>query len=375
MTKKVRILTRRAGYNFGSSLQAYAMQQMVRKIGYPNLVVNYDEYHHNILWRIRPFVENILYSIFKLFSLLKTNRGKYLHFRNIQRTKFDQFDNKYVDKTTRCCRTKKELRSEMNDCYACICGSDQIWSPFLFDTNFYFDFLTNKRVKKVAYAPSLGIYDENLLTDAMAKLISDFDSISVREERGAEIVRSRTGREVETVLDPTLMLDLEDWKKIEKQYHIDGKYILCYFLGKDHIPHNFISRLRDKTGLQVVNIQMYYNVNDLSADMPLFDVSPDEFLSLVSQAEFVCTDSFHGTIFSTIYKKIFFVFDRFVADDKMNQNSRIDTLLKILNKEGRRKSDDDIIGDSDIETIDYIADTQLQYYRNLSFDYLRNNLL
>ena len=373
MEKKVRILTRRAGYNFGSSLQAYAMQQIVRNAGYDNLVVDYDEYHHNIRWKIRPFIEDVSYQILRILPFLNKKEYTRLYFRDIQRKRFNQFDH-ILNKTKGKCRTSKDLHREMNDCDAVICGSDQIWSPFLYDSNFYFDFITNPNVKRIAYAPSLGTQDSSLFTEKMVESIKKFDSISIREQGGVGFIEQRTGKKCKMVLDPTLLLDSTEWDKVKTDYSIDGEYILCYFLGQKNIPNKFIKTLKEHTGLQVVNIQMYYNINKLKADKQLYDIAPSEFLSLLSKANYVCTDSFHGTIFSYIYKKNFFVFDRFKSNDIINQNSRIDNLLKIIDMEYRRKTDDSLLIDN-IDT-DYFS-VSVSSYNNLkaiSFDYLKEAL-
>ncbi len=348
---KIRILTRRAGYNFGSSLQAYAMQQIISNLGYENKVLDYDESSHNIRWRIRPFVDDVLYSILRLMPFINKSLYKRLHNRYLQRAKFDAFDN--LLNKTQYCKNAKALAAETRGSYACVCGSDQIWNPFLFDRNFFLSFLTDESVKKVAYAPSIGVSDKSLCSDEMVNLMSKFDSISIREKRGAEIVGELLNKDIPCVLDPTLLVDIDNWERVEKECKIDGEYILCYFLGKQYIPHNFINQLKAISNCKIVNIQMYYNINDLDADVNLLTVSPDEFLSLTANAKYICTDSFHSTVFSTLYKRNFFVFDRFNNAEAHNQNSRIDTLLDVLYLKGRRMTDSSILNSKDLLDIDY----------------------
>lgn len=372
--KNIAILTRRYGENYGSSFQAFALQHTIDKLGFNSKVLDYDELHHSFRWRVKPFLYDILYffsaaGILKIFSrklnILLVNR-------HTQKCKFSLFDNTTLRKTSKKLKVKKQLAKVVSQFDCCVCGSDQIWSPFLFDENYYLTFVNKKLTRKVAYAASLGIYDENLIFGKMKDLISDFDYISVRESNAVDLLaKSGVKNKVEFVLDPTLLVDKSIWKSLQSDYQIEGNYILCYFLGKN-IPNNFIKALKVKTNLKVVNIQMFYNINNLNADVELFDVGPSDFLSLLDTASYVCTDSYHGMLMSYDYKKDFFVFNRFAKNDYNNQNSRIDSILKLMNMENRRVSDD-----SDIDNMELIAnypvDNAMSSMREQSISFILNS--
>lgn len=346
--KKVAILTRRYGENFGSSFQAFALQYTIDKMEVKSVVLDYDELYHNIRWQIKPLIYDILYLLCKtgLLNFFSKELTQKVFNRQKQKEKFKIFDG-YLVKTSKKLKTEHDLSMAAEGYDCCICGSDQIWSPFLFDKNYYLPFINKKQTKKISYAASLGIYDKSLLTNKMISFISDFDYISVREANAVDLLNSAgIKKKIEFVLDPTLLVSKAEWETLESDYHVNGKYILCYFLGKN-IPNCFIRKLKDLTGLQVVNIQMFYNINQLNADKELFDIGPADFLKLLSGAEYVCTDSYHGMLMSYNYEKSFFIFNRFTSSDYNNQNSRVDSILKHMNLEHRRVNDS-----SDVENID-----------------------
>lgn len=373
--RKVAILTRRYGENFGSSFQSYALQYIINSFGIQSIVLDYDELYHNLRWQIKPFVYDILYifgrvGILKLFSKRLNNK---LINRHKQKTKFKDFDDKLF-KTNVKLRTSQDLSKAIRGYDCCICGSDQIWSPFLFDRNYYLPFVNKNLSRKISYAASIGIYDRDLLTSEMINLISDFDNISVREANAVELLHSvGVKKHIEFVLDPTLLVSKSHWKTLESDYYIDGQYILCYFLGK-HIPNNFIRHLKTRTAMQVVNIQMFYNINIVDSDKELFDVGPADFLKLLSGATYVCTDSYHGLLMSYNFEKNFFVFNRFTYEDLNNQNSRIDSILDLMSLKNRLMNDS-----SDIETIelqiDYPVDNAIPSKFEESLNYLKNSIL
>jgi len=245
---KIRIITRRAGYNFGSSLQAYAMQQIVEKLGFPNQIFNYDEYSRKPLWRLRPCLEDLTFQIMRLAPWLSQRlfRRKYkeLYERSVQIRKFRNFEKVHMKLTPETYRSSKMLAKEAADCDICICGSDQIWSPLLFDPAMFLDFCQGTTASTIAYAPSFGVSGIYFHHEEIRKLLEEIDSISVRESEGAEIIRELTGREVPVVLDPTLLLDADDWRAIARPPEKTKPYILCYFLGKSRIPFRFLDELR-----------------------------------------------------------------------------------------------------------------------------------
>ena len=373
---KILILTRCSGYNVGSSLQAYAMQQILCKLGVDNLIINYDESFHNLRWKIRPIAESIFYATIRFLPFKKNRLYKKLYIRSSQRQIFHDFDASFLKKTRKKCRTSQDLRKVIRGVYACICGSDQIWSPILNDKNYFLPFVKDNTIKRIAYAPSLGISEDNQLPLQYSELVSRFDSISARETNGCEILSRLTGRKVELVLDPTLLLTSNDWNILTKPATSLPKsnYILCYFLGNHNVPTQFICNLSKLTGCEVYIIQAYNHVCKVEYKWnELYNIGPCEFIHLVSNAAYICTDSFHGTIFSINFHKRFFAFSRFEGDIAAGQNSRIASILEILNLMSCHKTNESTIDKEDLLPTKF-DDKLIDDYRSKSINYLKTAL-
>lgn len=169
---------------------------------------------------------------------------------------------------------------------------------------FFFNFLNDNRINTVAYAPSIGVSDIHMISDQQCKLMCKIKYLSCRELQGSEMVKKITLRDCQTVLDPTLMVNSTHWVKMASSIpNVEMEpYIVCYFLGKN-VHQTYIDELKHLTGYKVLNIMMFNRLNDLHCDRTVTDVGPLEFLNLIKNASYVCTDSFHGTIFSFHFKK------------------------------------------------------------------------
>ena len=158
--------------------------------------------------------------------------------------------------------------------------------------------------------------------------------------------------------------------KIQKEEPIyKGDYILVYFLGVNQQHREFVRKLKEKTGYKIVALQHCdeFVEKDVGfADDALYEVGPSEFVNLIRNAQFVCTDSFHGSCFSILNHKKFFTFNRFDDDDNQSTNTRIDSLLSIAGLENRRLNlralgesiPDQILDDIDYDTVDARLCTQ-----------------
>lgn len=332
----LKIMTRRAGYNFGSSLQAYAIHKGLEKIGFPNEVIDYDEYNHFILWQIKPFLNDLFFFLLslnlrvsrKLFSKTYDTLLK----RDLQKKAFMLFEDNNIKTTPKKYKTSKQLQSLSESCNAIICGSDQIWSPLLFDPNFFLCFCNPKKTKLIAYAPSFGVSEIKHYSAEIKNYLSRFHAISVREKIGADVIKKILNKNVPILIDPTLLLTTKDWDKLTTSQNINRPYILCYFLGNKLIPFDFINDMQKKLNLQIVNLTTFRTRNQIQGIQK--DIQgPSDFISLIKNAQYICTDSFHATVFSILYQKKFFVFDKFLKTDAINQNSRIETLLSLLHLE------------------------------------------
>jgi hypothetical protein len=383
--KTVWIITRFANYNFGSTLQAYALQRAVQKLGFNGQIINYDEVTFKA--KIRFFVLNSLAVVMRKFpvlfkSIFPLQYARLVDFR-IQRLGFNKFESSHFNLTPQKYRSSKSISLHLQGVFACICGSDQIWNPEKFDPTFYLDFVKNKHTRKIAYAPSVGVSSLEACKEenraVIRSLVNDIDYLSVREEQGAKYLKELTGRDAFVVLDPTLLIDRKEWETVlEYPNFIRKPYILSYFLSERNMPYKFIEQIQKATGLNVINLFTNYSHNPLRNAWNIGSISPSEFLGLVAGAEYVCTNSFHGTIFSIMFSRRFFVFPRHHSGlekrTKFSQNSRIVNLLKSLSLEDRFMEADSTFDVSD-HPINYsIAYQRLLEKKQESLAFLRNAL-
>ncbi len=342
--KKIAIITRRAGYNMGSSLQALAMSKFIQNEGYDATILDYDEYSRCLTWRVKPLINKATYILFKYCSLIckKTfpNKFRYLDIMFTQISKFKKFEKELMPISKNKYQDSNDFKKTLHKYDTYICGSDQIWNPAFFDPKFLFDFIEPKdNITTIAYAPSIGVTKREDLPEKEQTLIKKIDYISCREKEGSIVLSDIVGKYVPTTLDPTLMLDKTDWDKIlTKKKIIDGEYILTYFLHLDKyfekptLALDFVNQLKEKTGLKIINIQMFNQDKFIIADEHLYDCNPCDFISLIANARYICTNSFHCCVFAFQYEKRFFVFERFSKEKEkhINQNPRIYTLLEMF---------------------------------------------
>lgn len=307
--KKIGIVTNYANINYGSALQSYALQRKLLSLGVycENIKYKYGR-EESRLARIKNSVGDL--KRWLLTIVRKNRRDRFLAFRL-----------NYLRESKREYATLDDL-NRTNQVYdAFICGSDQIWAPNQFNEWYYLSFVKDLKVK-IAYAPSIGLpIIPDHLKKLMGDLISRIDYISIREAQGAAIVKELTGTEPPVVLDPTLLINKDEWKNISAKPKIKGEYAFCYFLGENPEHIRTARKYCNENGLKLV---VPYEKGDISTcDMVLKGVGPREFLTLISEATLVFTDSFHGTAFSVNFGKDFFTFLRFSPDDELCQNSRI----------------------------------------------------
>ena len=313
------IITLNDNNNYGNRLQNYAMQKVIQEYGYVvKDIVN-----------TKKDIKSRLISIIQF-----VNCEKNISMRQRKKS-FDVFNEDFIElEKTRLKHGKKELIFQKNY-NKFVIGSDQIWNPYYINVtrgeeiiNFA---LFESSQKVISYAASFGVRDiPNDKRKIYIDGLNNISKISVREDRGAEIVKELIGREAQVVLDPTLLLDREDWKKIMKEpkFVPKKKYILTYFLGN-------ISDERKKKFEELANKNNFEIVNLGKIEYPQYYISgPSEFLWYFNNAEIVFTDSFHACVFSIIFDKTFYFMNR--EDNSISMNSRIETLLSKFNLNDRK---------------------------------------
>ena len=296
--KKVGIVTFQNANNFGAILQAYATQKTIEKLGYKSYIINYDNPIIGNNYKILPpMSKNPLKSLRRIVISLGRIKDNMDRIKN-----FDEFRNKYLNLTEPMNKDDIMNKPPKYDIY--VSGSDQIWNPKF--TNSLDDVYTlnfgKNSVIRVAYASSTGNAMENNDNDEMYKQkLKIYNHISVREKNSANKLEKILNRKVFTALDPSLLLDKNDWHELSKSIKRPNyKYILSYNPGgaKD-LYFETINSIAKRMGYHVI----YLDIGDkknivVDNKISKYSASPDEFVSLVENAELVVTSSFHGLAFA-----------------------------------------------------------------------------
>lgn len=323
--------------NYGSALQACALQMAIRKLGYECAHIRRDTTKTSIQKLRELLTKPHLVAKRKLSYYYKKASSRKSHLR---RKRFQEFVHENIRESE--VGYKPDQLSLCEDTYdAFICGSDQIWAPNQFDEWFYLSFVSNK-FKKIAYAPSIGLpsIPENL-RDRVSQLIKNIAYLSIREKQGADLVKDLTGLEIPVVLDPTLLINKKDWLAIAQgSLRPQKPYILCLFLGDNPSHRKTAESLAAGNNLNLA-VLPFRSTDYGWGDHTISDAGPAEFIDLINNAAVVLTDSFHGAAFSLNLNKPFFVFMRFTDNHPICQNSRIINLLNTFSLQTRLISSDD----------------------------------
>ena len=365
---KIGILTWLHNGNYGSVLQAYALQKALRNQGYQTENIDYAP---STVKKVENLIKNK--NSLKLFLekwdayCAKKVAGSPRELSEKQK-KFEDFRENYINITRRY-SSPKEVATIDGEYDAYICGSDQIWSPVLLNPVFYFDFLSDTE-RKIAYACSFGVSSiKGKKATKITNYLNRFDYISVRESSGCEIVKNLTGKVVPVMSDPTLLLQRTDWDKVSK-YNLNlNKYIFCYFLSWNEDYWKYVENVSQQLGYQIVIVPSVKETYQVDAKI-LKNIGPEEWVGLVKNASYVITDSFHGTVFSIIYNKPFTVLKRFSDDNPRSQNSRIYTLLEHYNLTNRLGINTDIFNLQEYTKVN----SQVEYDRRYALEWLNNVL-
>ena len=325
--KKISTITFHASHNYGSCLQAYALQETIKKIA--NNKIEYE------IINLRTPIQKEMYKLFFEKKDFKSFVKSILFYKNKKelykkQELFELFLNNYLNLSKEY-SSLEELEKEQWSSDIYIAGSDQLWNKYAIDFDWanYLEFI--KKGKKISYAASFGPRKQEWSKDEANRIknnLKNFEYISVREKGSFDNVKKLIGVDAEVHVDPTLLLKKEEWEKILPNKKIYNKdYIFLYNLkDKEYVKlaHKISKRLKlpvliSKDGKLE---EIFYGFKRK------FDVGPLEFLLLIKNAKLVLSSSFHGTIFSIIFHKPFFAL-------KGKDDFRIQTLLKKMNLENR----------------------------------------
>ena len=332
--------------NYGGMLQAYATVSMLeaRKIEYE--LIRYKK-RMTLAGAVRSLPRllngillNDKYEAFRK-SLGKKLRPEFAENDAIRMGCFHRFRDAHFVELSPVFYGYDQLCKGVERYSAVITGSDQLWSPAGLPTNFYNLQFVPDEIRKISYASSFGVKNIPWYQKRRtASFLRRMDYISMRENRGSEIVAELTRRNAPVIVDPVFMFDADGWERlIPVKPEIDEPYLFAYFLGRNKDYRRAVEDAAHKLGCKVIalrHLDQYVPEDEEFGNYAPYDVGPDRFLNLLRGAAYVCTDSFHGVCFSIIHKKKFVVFNRYKEGAANSKNSRIDTVCSNLNLSKRR---------------------------------------
>lgn len=376
---KIGIITQPLHTNYGGLLQNYALQQVLYNLGHDVHTINrraYDIYTCRwdviLRWMLKRYIKKLIGWEYPL------SRNEY----NIVKQNCTEFVKENIT-TTKIFKNNKELKSIINKYRfnAYIAGSDQVWRP-MYSENIYNDFLdfcqNESNIKRIAYAASFGVSDWEFneeQTKECSRLAKLFDAISVREDSGIALCKEHLDVDAIHVLDPTLLLEKEDYiKLVEKAGEpISSGNLFCYILDNNETIENSIQHIEQELSLKSFQVKARNSKCSLKRGEDIKDhivPSPTKWLRAFMDAEMVFTDSFHGCVFSIIFNKPFWV-----IGNKGRGNARFDSLLKLFNLENRRIDVNEIKEVYFSEPIDWEKiNTIKKEWQEKSINFLKSNL-
>lgn len=370
--KSIGIITIHKINNYGSVFQSYALQKVCEDMGYKVEIIDYN-------------FPNIQHQNNKYANLTdaspKEPRWIKLLFANAlvkQHNGIAKFVSEYHHLSSSTYNSPDDLRSNPPHYDIYITGSDQLWSPRHCngDPAFMLHFVPDG-VLKISYASSIGAKEiPQELQPLYKELLGRYKHIGVRENSAIEVIRNVVGKDAKVVLDPTLLLNKDEWNKIASpNRQVKKKYILCYYLNYSFNAFPYVDELAEymhqQTGYEIVRVARPPHKLMLKHTVYKVGASPEEFLALVRDAEMVLTTSFHGTAFALNYGKPLFS----VVENRNAGDSRQVSLLQNLGLENQILSITDAF--PSMERFDYnVGEEQLrlEQLREESKSYLKKSL-
>lgn len=303
--KKIGIITYHFAVNYGAVLQCYALQKYLEGKGFEVEVLNYVnevQKRNNDVVKHGNSMKNIIVNCLLLpFKSKITEKHK----------NFKEFTNDYLNLSKEISNVDELSKYiNKNKFDYLISGSDQVFNRNIEDFDIAFLFPFECDAKKISYAASTGSANKNDIL-ALKKYLDEFYEISIREEKDLIKFDGVTSKKISVVCDPVMLLEKNVWSKITQKTNKDkDEYLVCYFLHKHLFSKEFkkAKKIAKERNLKLVVINSRFSINSLRKNT-IFTAGPMEFVELIKNSKFVCTDSFHGTLFSLIFNKEFICFD------------------------------------------------------------------
>lgn len=299
-TKKVGIVTFHTGNNYGAVLQAYALQEYVSKLGYEVKIMDfnptvYDTYDKIFKHVNNNWIKNLLHQLLQL-----------LHYSELKkrRIRFEEFQKANYKKTSKRYLTEEDFLTnhELFDCY--ISGSDQVFNPRVKFSDVYFLSFEKLGSKKIAYAPSFGISEFTAEEkDRIRRHVADFDFLSCRESSGAYFLSKLLGKPIPTVCDPVFLLDKNEWINIAKRPGENKPYIFVYDLNGGQKLIDIAKKVSESYHIENIVCATLNTHSNYRGVKSIRSLGPRELLGFINNADYIVTDSFHGTSLSLVMGK------------------------------------------------------------------------
>lgn len=323
--KKVGIVTWFESENYGTALQALALNDVLKRLGYePRIIASFRYKHFGFADEIRRILD--------AFGFLLFLRSHFVGCVNRRRkVKIYDFFRKYT--TVVRINSRAQYLKLISDVPIFVTGSDQIWNPHFLETFYLLDFAKDN--KRIAYSSSIGVSElPHELKFLYKELLCKFDHIGLREDTAVSIINELLEeKKAVKVVDPTLLVSKDGWYElIEKsKLLIAEPYIFCYLIGSKKEYSSYVAKVQYELGItNVIVVTSAENdsihLDDIEAKYK-HDAGLEDFVYLIKNASFVCTDSFHATAISIKLEKNFVEFMRFEDNDPKSQNSRITDIL------------------------------------------------
>ncbi len=333
--------------NYGSQLQSYATTVELARRNIDFEVIRYKK-------KITPLLlvrslPRLLNPVFINDRIIETSQKKMMlklhpqlaQDNAVRNAAFDKFSQSRFKRLSPVYCGYEQLKEQSKKYTAVMVGSDQLWSPSGITSNFYNLMFADDNTVKISYATSFGVSQINPKYHKIYNtFLNRLNFISVRENSGKKIVEKLSSNKAEVVCDPVILLDAEQWlEEIPNKRLYDEPYIFAYFLGKNAEYRDAVTKFAKQKGLKIVtepHMDSYNKADENFGDYTPFDIGPAEFVNLIRNAEYVFTDSFHGSVFSMLYQKQFLVFNRYSDNSSSSKNSRIDSFCKNYGLSDRR---------------------------------------
>ncbi len=343
---RIKTITCHDVYNYGASLQAYALQQYLTELGHDVQIVDYFPDYMDVNYRVRwnKYVIPEVSSLYKIRYIpgikslyrikMSIQKMKFIWEKSGRKKAFDRFKMQYLRLTPERYRNIEDLRGARLSADVFIAGSDQIWNPLFNNGRDPSFFLQFGEGHKISYAASFGVSSLSFTDrENMQRWLSSFSKISVREKTGLKLLEGLGIKEGVQVPDPVFLLTKEYWGRLASSKIGNEKFVLVYNLGPlMQSIKECAQQLAHNHGLKIVAVEELANIS--YADMRITDAGPCEFIELFAKASYVVTNSFHATSFSILFNIPFFSYI------KNATSSRITDLLSFCGLETRLNSKD-----------------------------------